>query len=151
MKALLQSASKVCIRAWTNVRTLENSRTMIEIRTRIFTLPKFGWFANFVLISNKVHWIRWLTKTTWTCLSNHISWLNFRVRIVFTSEHMLVHTKHRAPGKYFHKSVTIKKRKLRMKVWNYLFYSKLHWSNYKIKHKMQIFLQNDKKNETLTL
>jgi len=40
------------IRAWTNVRTLESSRTMIEIGTRIIALPKFGWFANFVFISN---------------------------------------------------------------------------------------------------
>ena len=39
-------------RAWTNVRTLESSRTMIEIRTRIFALPKLGRFANFVFISN---------------------------------------------------------------------------------------------------
>ena len=39
-------------RAWTNVRALESSRAMIEIRTRIFALPKFAWFANFVLISN---------------------------------------------------------------------------------------------------
>jgi len=95
-------------RAWTNVRTLESSRTMIEIWTRIFALPKFGWFANFVFISNNSTLNKITYETTWTCLSNHISWLNFRVRIVFTSEHMLDHTKHRAPGKYFHKSVTIK-------------------------------------------
>ena len=45
----------------------------------------------------------------WTWLNNHISCLNFRVQIVFTSEHMLDHTKHRAPRKYFHKSFTKKK------------------------------------------
>ena len=39
-------------RALTNVRALKSLRSMNEIWTRIFALPKFGWFANFIYNAN---------------------------------------------------------------------------------------------------